>query len=103
MSEIQTTPPPSARPPYDPALERLRLLSGRGLDALIVVVIAVLAYSKGLGGETAAALLGTLLGAGAVYKNRGGGGGGSGPGGGVTLAAVAGLASLVGLRAGGDA
>lgn len=101
MSDPSTssTPPASVKPqtPYDPALERLRLIRGMIVDLAVVVAVVVLAVTKVVSGDAAVVVVAALAGAGAVHK------GGSALGSRVAQggAAIAIVSSLVG-RSGGE-
>lgn len=99
MSDTTPPPPASVKPaPYDPTLERWRLVRDMVVDLAVVVAVVALAVTKVVSGDAAIVVVAALAGAGAVHK------GGSALGsrvaqGGATIAI---LGSLVG-RSGGDA
>lgn len=99
MSDPTTSPPASVKPPpYDPALERLRLIRGMVVDLAVVAAVVALAVTKVVSGDAAVVVVAALAGAGAVHK------GGSALGSRVAQggAAIAIVSSLIG-RGGGDA
>lgn len=99
MSDTTTPAPSSVKPPpYDPALERLRLIRGMVVDLAVVAAVVALAVTKVVSGDAAVVVVAALAGAGAVHK------GGSALGSRVAQggAAIAIVSSLIG-RGGGDA
>lgn len=98
MSEIvsppSTRPPPSARPepPYDAALERLKLLRGMLIDLAVVGAVVAFVLTKVVDGSAGIVILAAMAGAGVVHK------GGSAAGGRLAAGGVAGamVAGLVG-------
>ncbi len=58
MSDLSTSSAPPAsvkpQPPYDPALERLRLVRGMAVDLAVVAAVAALAITKTVSGDAAA-------------------------------------------------
>lgn len=93
-SPASNRPPASARPepPYDPALERLRLLRGMLVDLAVVGAVVAFVLTKTVDGSAGIVILAAMAGAGVVHKG-GGAAGGRLAAGGVTGAMVA---SLVG-------
>jgi len=63
-------PPPSARPepPYDPALERLKLLRGMLFDLAVVGAIITFVLTKAVDGSAGIVILAAMAGAGVVHK-----------------------------------
>lgn len=91
-SPASTRPPASARPepPYDPALERLRLLRGMLVDLAVVGAVVAFVLTKAVDGSAGIVILAAMAGAGVVHKG-GGAAGGRLAAGGVAGAMVAGL------------
>lgn len=102
MSDLSTSSAPPAsvkpQPPYDPALERLRLVRGMAVDLAVVAAVVALAITKTVSGDAAIVVVAALAGAGAVHKGSAALGSRVAQGG----AAIAIASSLIG-RGGGDA
>lgn len=91
-SPASNRPPPSARPepPYDPALERLKLLRGMLIDLAVVGAVAAFVLTKAVDGSAGIVILAAMAGAGVVHKGSSAAGGRLAAGG-VAGAMVAGL------------
>lgn len=85
----QPSLPPVSQPPYDPAVEKLRLIRGIVIDLAVVGAVVAFVVTKAVDGAGGLVLLAAIAGAGVVHK--GGSGIASKVGGSAAVALVAGV------------
>lgn len=70
-SPQQPSLPPASQPPYDPTVERLRLVRGMVVDLATIAAIVALAWNKTISSEAVVGVIALMAGAGAVHKGSG--------------------------------